>query len=388
METSNYDERVCICTLNRVFGFEPKLGIRLIDYFGCASGVFEHPDETARLLEYSAKYLPFLTDESLEQSRLELNRLQELGCRFTGINEDGYPPLLKEIADPPLGLYFRGTSPVEEVLGRIPAIAIIGTRDLTEYGREWCWKIVEAFSRCKTKPLVVSGFALGVDIAAHQAALRYGLPTVGVLPTGIDDVYPYQHRGMAEKVSQTPGCGMITDYPPGTVPLKINFLRRNRIIAGMSRATIIVESKEKGGGMMTARLAWSYERDVFALPGRLDDVRSGGCNVLIGEKIADPIFSLDALSEALQLGGADAAASEEDLRRRVLDTFRETYGQETASQMADIAQAIRKRRQLTVEEIAVETGLDYQTARSHTSIMELEGLIGIDLLQRCSLRRK
>ena len=139
---------------------------------------------------------------------------------------------------------------------------------------------------------------------------------------------------------------------------------------------------------MTARLAWSYERDVFALPGRLDDVRSGGCNVLIGEKIADPIFSLDALSEALQLGGADAAASEEDLRHRVLDTFRETYGQETASQMADIAQAIRKRRQITVEEIAVETGLDYQTARSHTSIMELEGLIGIDLLQRCSLRRK
>lgn len=140
--------------------------------------------------------------------------------------------------------------------------------------------------------------------------------------------------------------------------------------------------------MITARLAWSYERDVFALPGRLDDVRSGGCNVLIGEKIADPIFSLDALSEALQLGGADAAASEEDLRQRVLGTFRETYGQETASQMADIAQAIRKRRQITVEEIAVETGLDYQTVRSHTSIMELEGLIGIDLLQRCSLRRK
>lgn len=388
METSNYDERVCLCALNKVFGFEPKLGIRLIDHFGCASGVFENLDEAARLLEYSGKYLPLLTEESLEQSRIELERLQTRGCRFTGINEEGYPPLLKDISDPPLGLYFRGTSPAEEVLRKTPAIAIIGTRDLTEYGREWCWKMVETFSRCKVKPLIVSGFALGVDIAAHQAALQYGLPTVGVLPTGIDDVYPYQHRGIAARVSETPGCGMITDYPPGTVPLKVNFLRRNRIIAGMTKATIIIESKEKGGGMMTARLAWSYERDVFALPGRLDDVRSGGCNVLIGEKVADPIFNLEALTEALQLGGASARPTREDLQQRVLSKFRDVYGEETAGQMAQIALAIRGKRQLTVEEIAEETGLDYQTARSHASIMELEGLIGIDLLQRCSLRRK
>nr|MCR5003014.1 DNA-protecting protein DprA [Bacteroidales bacterium] len=204
METSNYSEKVCLCTLNRIFGFEPKLGMRLIEHFGSATGVFENLDEVAGVLEYSGKYLVDLGEssakENLDKNAEELEKLGREGCRFVGINEEAYPNALKEIEDPPLGLYYKGKNAPEDVLNRIPSIAIIGTRDLTEYGRDWCWKIVEEFSRCGIKPMIVSGFALGVDIAAHLAALRYGLPTVGVLPTGIDSVYPHQHRGVAAQV--------------------------------------------------------------------------------------------------------------------------------------------------------------------------------------------
>nr|MCR5003868.1 DNA-protecting protein DprA [Bacteroidales bacterium] len=234
----------------------------------------------------------------------------------------------------------------------------------------------------------VSGFALGVDIAAHLAALRYGLPTVGVLPTGIDSVYPHQHRGVAAQVCETPGCALITDYPPETVPLKVNFLRRNRIIAGMTKATILVESKERGGGMMTARLAWSYEREVYALPGRVDDIRSGGCNILIGEKIAEPIYSLKALTESLQLGSAAETQTAGDLAEEIKTRFTSVYGEKAAEEMGIIVYLIKKRRQPTIDEIALQSGLEYQMVRSHASLLELEGIIGIDLLQRCVLRHR
>ena len=125
--------------------------------------------------------------------------------------------------------------------------------------------------------MIVSGLALGVDITAHAAALEGGLPTVGVSPVGIDDVYPRRHVPFVERMCATPGCALVTDYPPGTFPAAFSFIRRNRIIAGLAGSTVLIESRIKGGGMITARLAAGYGRDVFAVPGRIDDIRSQGC---------------------------------------------------------------------------------------------------------------
>ena len=180
-------------------------------------------------------------------------------------------------------------------------VAVVGTRDISPYGREWCERIVHALARTSPKPLIVSGLAIGTDICAHKAALEASLPTIAVMATGTDTIYPYRHRQIAEKMSGTQGCALVTDYPPGTAPLPVNFLRRNRIIAGLSHATILVESKIKGGGMMTCRLAFSYDRDVYALPGRADDLRSQGCNHLIRARMAEPLTSEEDIIDSLGL---------------------------------------------------------------------------------------
>ena len=310
MENFNEEERACLCALNRIFGFEPKIGRSLIEAFGGASAVFKaSQNELSELLgSYSRiRFVPLITESAFESAAIELEKLASDGCRFIGIGEDGYPKALLECDDPPLGLYYKGVLSPEEVFDKRPQIAVIGTRSLSYYGRDWCRNIVEAMSKAKVKPLIVSGLALGVDVTAHRAALDFGLPTVGVMATGIDDIYPPQNIKTGQLMAATKGCALITDYPPQTAAVRINFLRRNRIIAGICSATILVESKIRGGGMMTARLANSYDRDVFALPGRVDDPLSQGCNMLIRETIAAPVGNLSDLMEMLGLGAAGIA---------------------------------------------------------------------------------
>ena len=231
----------------------------------------------------------------------ELTDLEKIGISFSAWNSASYPPLLKECADAPVGLYIRSVTPARELWNPSGNIAVVGTRDLSPYGKEWCEKAVTAIASGNEKPSIISGLALGTDICAHRTALDNGLPTIGVMATGPETVYPYRHKEFAERLWQTPGCALVTDYPPGTAPLAIHFLRRNRIIAGLADATILIESKSRGGGMTTSRLAFSYSRDVYALPGRADDVRSQGCNRLIREKIAEPLISIEDLIGSLGL---------------------------------------------------------------------------------------
>ena len=263
-------------------------------------------------------------------------------------------------------------------------ISVIGTRDLSPYGKEWCERLVGSLSEVPTeeRPIIVSGLALGVDICAHTSALKHGLPTIGVMATGPDDIYPNRHRSIGEEICRTPGCALITDYPPGTAPLAIHFLRRNRIIAGLSEATILVESKIKGGGMMTARLADSYNRTVFALPGRVDDTRSQGCNHLIRSRIATPITSVqDFLNElGLKHIGKKKPENEND---RIRNLYKGCLSDDKISQMGRILLAIRRERGITVEDIAIQTGIDYARVSQLLGMLETDGIISRDLLQRC-----
>ena len=379
----DFEEKACLCALAKIFGFEPKTALALIAHCGCASSVFtlEEKDIEGLLGPYS-KYRNLIRRSAVFEAAEELEKLSRNGTEFIGWGEEGYPELLAECPDAPIGLYIRGRTPAHVLWNRSRSIAIVGTRDITPYGREWCSRIVEGLAGYEEKPLIISGLALGTDICAHRAAVEQGLPTVAVLPTGPDSTYPFRHIEFAERMCSTPGCALVTDYPPGTPPLAIHFLRRNRIIAGLSHATILTESKTKGGGMMTARLAFSYDRDVYALPGRVDDTRSQGCNLLIRTKIAEPVISVEDLMDSLGMKGS-AKRKATDRYRRLHETYDSRLDRETAGKIEEILRLIASQRGITVEEIAASAGMEYSQAATFTSMLEMDGFIQTDLMQRC-----
>ena len=381
-----FEETASLCALNRIFGFEPKIAAALIENFGSAAEVMNLSSRDLQLLlGPHSKYTGQIGRKAVDAAAAELAELEKKNTYFIGTTQEHYPKLLKECEDYPTGLYIRSSTPVRELFKESQNISIVGTRDLSLYGEEWCRKTVKGLATTPEKPLIVSGLALGTDICAHKAAIECGLNTIAVMATGPDAVYPWRHRDFAERLVHTPGCALITDYPPGTAPLAIHFLRRNRIIAGLSRATILIESKIRGGGMMTSRLAFSYGREVYALPGRVDDIRSQGCNRLIREKIAEPLTSTQELIASLGFKSTYSRKSEESDLQILERTYASVTSGDKISQMASILLAIRRNRGITIEEIAEQSSLGYACTAELARILETDGFISIDLLQRCTI---
>lgn len=375
-----------MCAMNRAFGFEPRLGFAMLERFGGAVELFSATEDELNeaLGQYCrARYAPGLSPSAFESAAMELEGLEAEGIRFVCFGETGYPGLLTECEDPPLGLYYKGVSPPEDVFGGIPAVSVVGTRDISFYGKDWCRRIVGAMSKAPVRPLVVSGLAIGVDGTAHMAALDEGLPTVAVMATGIDRIYPAVHKELGERIASTPGCALVTDYPPGTEAVRLNFLRRNRIIAGIGRATILVESKIKGGGMMTARLASSYGRDLYALPGRVDDPCSQGCNLLIKETLAESIGDPAELVRRMGLGkvGKQDRMSMESC---VESFYKGKESPETVSEISRMARLVHKKRGISLDELSSELKWSFSKTSRYAALLECDGFIEMDLLQHCS----
>ena len=381
----NFEEKACLCALNRIFGFEPKTGQALIAHLGSATKVFMlSDDELTFLLGPHSRHKGKICKKAVEEAAKELIRLSDLGIQFCGITETCYPSLLNECEDAPIGIYIKSHTPVSE-LWQDDRIAIVGTRDISPYGKEWCAKIINSLAMTPQRPTIVSGLALGVDIQAHKTALENGLPTIAVLPTGPEAIYPYRHRLHAEKIASSYKSALITDYPPGTAPLAIHFLRRNRIIAGLCSSTILIESKIKGGGLMTCRLAFSYSRDVYALPGRVDDLRSQGCNELIRQKIAEPVTSTAALIESLGIQTAHNTGNQSIMLDLI---YNGRVSTDDMKRLKDIVVSIRNNRCITIEEIAERIGLNYSKTAELTGLLEIDDIVMIDLMQRCSINPK
>lgn len=380
-----FEEKACLCALNRTFGFEPRIAAALINDLGSAAEVFRLDGKEAdRLLGPYSKHKGTIRQQAVDEAARELEGLAMKGIQFTGWTLPDYPALLKECADPPVGLYIRSGTSLQELWKPHSRIAVVGTRDISPYGREWCRKIVLALASCPEQPVIVSGLALGTDVCAHAAALESGLTTVGVMATGPEAVYPYRHQAIADRMAATEGCALVTDYPPGTAPLPLHFLRRNRIIAGLCEATILIESRIKGGGMMTARLADSYSRDVYALPGRADDIRSAGCNRLIKDKIAEPVTSVEELIYSLGLSAGKQVKTLPD-GERLMQKYGGELPAETVGRMTCLLSAIKKERGITLEDLAAVTGLGYARTAELAGLLESDGEITIDLLQRCHM---
>lgn len=375
-------ERISICAMNRIFGYEPEIAHRIIDDLGSASALFELNDgDRQTLFGPFSRYSGRIGPQEMETATREIEYMSGLGAHFMTIADPGYPRLLRECGDAPVGMYVKSCSSDMETFNQRPCIAIVGTRGLTSYGREWCRQIVAALSMASTRPCIVSGLAIGTDICAHEAALEAGLTSIAILPSGLDQIYPSRHRGFAERLAATPGCAIASDYPPETGAAKVNFVRRNRIIAGICSATILIESRSDGGGMITARLASSYGREVFCLPGRIDEPCSQGCNKLIQEKIAEPVTDMGILVEALGLGTST--------RRRAADlkTELETrYGK--GSPAVRLGMEIRRHRDLDIPALAARLGWGFPETSRMCSMLEADGIICMDLLQRCSINVK
>jgi DNA processing protein len=376
------DEKTALCALNKALGYVPAAGHALLRHFGAAAPVFTQ--KAAVLREALGPYRDFadqLDGKLLDWAAGELDRVDRGGFRCIGFGEEDYPALLAECDDPPLVLYCNASSPPAAVFEMHPCVAVVGTRDISPYGRDWCRRLVLAMGEASVPPCIVSGLAFGADGIAHRTALECGLPTIGVMATGIEKVYPWQHTELAGEMVRTPGCAVVTDYPSGSSPVALNFIRRNRIIAGLSRATIVIESKTKGGSLITAKYACDYNRDVFALPGRADDLRSAGCNSLIRQRMADIITDPEDLVERLGLG--------KTVRRRKAGLealLGRKYGAD--SPLIPLALAVRGHPGISLEEIVRGTGWTWPEVQERAALLETDGFLETDLLGRCTIPAK
>lgn len=239
------------------------------------------------------------SDDSLRKAEEELRTLDErasAGELITPLfyGEEGYPEYLLNCADAPLVLYVKGTLPTDG-----PMIAIVGTRRCTTYAADVIERMVGRWAELRPDLVIVSGLAYGVDALAHRAAVKHGLRSVGVVAHGHYTLYPSRHRDLAAEMIRS-GGGVVTEYGYHTRAFPQHFVLRNRIVAGMTRATVVVESARRGGALITAGLALDYGRSVFAVPGRIFDSTSEGCNWLLASEraacLTDPDFLLDELS--------------------------------------------------------------------------------------------
>jgi DNA processing protein len=292
---SHFDEEARYgLALCRVPNVGDALAKQLLSYCGSASQVFRMPK--ARLQKVPG-IGPVTADQILRADVLreadaELEFLHRIGAEALFYHDPRYPQRLLHCADAPFVLFAKGRYD----LNAARMISIIGTRHATPYGRGITEMLVETLSAYGFT--LVSGLAFGIDIAAHRAAGKHQLQNIAVLAHGLDRIYPWQHRYVAEQLQEN--GALLTDFMSGTQPDRQNFPKRNRIVAGMTDATIVVESAESGGALITAEIANSYDREVFAVPGKIGDEFSKGCNTLIRQNKAQLVTCAGDIVQALR----------------------------------------------------------------------------------------
>ncbi len=274
-----------LLALQRIEGVGDIMAKKLLTHFGTAEAVFNtKASQLAAIDGVGSVLLKNLKDKSVfEKATQELEFIKANEINVVYFQDEDYPERLKHCIDGPLLLFTSGNINLKNR----KIISIVGTRQITSYGTEFCRKLIEDLA--PLDPIIVSGFAYGVDIVAHQLAMEHNLQTIGVVAHGLNQIYPKTHKKYVSKVEQN--GGFMTEFWSSSNPDKENFVKRNRIVAGMSEATIVIESADRGGSLITANMANDYNRDVFAVPGRVTDKYSQGCNNLIKTQKANVLTS-------------------------------------------------------------------------------------------------
>ena len=281
----SHEELFYLLALQKVDGVGDIVAKKLLTHCGTAEAVFKTKAANLQSIDgIGSSILKKLKDKTVfQKAESELKFIESNHISVSSFRNDLYPERLKHCIDGPLLLFGSGNMD----FSNRRMISIVGTRQITPYGMEFCRKLIADLA--PLNPIIVSGFAYGVDIIAHQAAMEHNLQTIGVVAHGLNQIYPKVHKKYVAKMEKN--GGFLTEFWSSSEPEKENFVKRNRIVAGMSEATIVIESAEKGGSLITANLANDYNRDVFAVPGRLSDKYSQGCNNLIKTQRANLLTS-------------------------------------------------------------------------------------------------
>lgn len=363
---SDQQEILNTIVLTRLNYFSLAGMLELYRKAGSATTVMEYRQDIRQLLpDASLKLVEALrtTDEAFKRAEVELEYDLKYGIRPLCMNDDDYPARLRECDDAPLMLFYKGNAN----LNRQRVINIVGTRHCTPYGEDIIRKFTRELKTLCPEVLIVSGLAYGVDVCAHRQALDNGYDTVGVLAHGLDMIYPSRHRSIAVEMLQH--GGLLTEFLTQTNADKINFVRRNRIVAGMSDACVLIESASKGGGLITTEISQSYGRDVFAFPGRVNDPYSEGCNNLIRCNGATLILSAEDFAKDM---GWTCDARLMTAKRAGIE--RSMFPELSAEEQA-IVDVLAKNNDLQINLLSVKTNICIGKLTALLFTLEMKGVV-------------
>ena len=362
----NQQEIISAIALTRISYFSLAELLELFRRVGSAQEIVAHSKHIRDLLpDASDRLTQAFTDigQALRYAESELRTAESMGVRPLVMGDDDYPSRLLECPDAPLVLYYQGSAS----LNQKRVVSIVGTRRCTPYGQDLVRRFMSELRSLCPQVLVVSGLAYGIDICAHREALAQGYDTVGVVAHGLDDLYPPSHRPTADQMLKQ--GGLLTEFPTCTRPDRLNFVRRNRIVAGLSDATLLVESAIHGGGLITTRIADDYGRDVFAFPGAVGAPYSEGCNDLIRRQGAGLITSAKHFVEAMgwqndaQLSEAQAQGIE-----------RQLFPELTADEQRVVA-VLQRKNDLQINILSVQSGIAVGPLTALLFSLEMKGVV-------------
>lgn len=359
-------ELLCMIALTRVPRLNAQNRNQLLRSLGSAEAVFQHrhdlrsalPDASPALAEALKEMDTLLPRAEEELTFIRNNRIQCLA-----LTADNYPARLRECPDAPTLLYYLGTAN----LNTAQIVSVVGTRHVTEYGKDLCRNFIQELYNACPQAIVVSGLAYGVDIHAHRNALTCGMETVGVLAHGLDQIYPRMHKDTAARMTRQ--GGLLTEFMSQTNADKRNFVQRNRIVAGLSDAVVVVESASKGGSLITAEIADSYNRDVFTFPGRTKDLYSMGCNELIRQHKAQLITCAQDMVEAL------GWIQQNKLRKNLQDGIQQQLFPKLSPEEQKVVESLQKVDNKQINLIAVDTGIPIGQLSSLLFTLEMKGVV-------------
>lgn len=330
----------------------------LTEHFGNAEDIFKASKKELGNIEgigeVRAKCIKMFDDFSFAEKEIAFVEKYKIQTLF--LKDKNYPKRLLNCYDSPTLLYYRGNADVNSS----KIINIIGTRNNTDYGRQVTEELITELQNFHV--LIVSGLAYGIDVIAHKAAVQNNLPTIGVLAHGLDIIYPSAHASLAKQMLLN--GGLLTEFKKETLPDKHNFPRRNRIVAGMSDATIVIETAIKGGSMITAELANGYNRDVFAFPGKVTDAKSAGCNHLIKNNKAILLTDATYLIEML---GWNTKKSKPKKQKELFITL--------SSEEQVLVDILKEKETAHIDEIFLRSGLTSSTVAAAMLNLEFQNVV-------------
>lgn len=352
--------------LTRLTNFNYQQALELYKAVGSAQLLFEHRNEIGDIIkDASPRLVEALKDwsEPMRRAETEIRFMEEHRIRALTLTSDDYPQRLTECPDAPIVLYYTGNADLNQ--SRI--ISIVGTRRMTTYGEDLIRRFVRDLRQYCPEVLIVSGLAYGVDICAHKQALENSYPTIGVLAHGLDQIYPYRHREVAAKMINH--GGLLTEFMSQTNADKPNFVRRNRIVAGMADATVLIESGAKGGGLITADIAQSYARSVFAFPGNVGQEFSEGCNNLIRDNGAGLISNAEDFVKAM--GWFDETRRQQALA----DGIERNLFPDLTPEEQQVVSLLQQTNDLQLNIITVKTGIPIGSLTALLFQLEMKGVV-------------